>query len=291
MHNFLILAMFASLMLLSTDTRAADWRVPSLEDTVYMHTEEGLVIIELATFMAPAHAQRFRQLIKEGFYDGLPFYRVIDGFVVQAGDAANTKKTEHRSPLEPEFTRATSEQSTFVSVQRPALLAPETGYLHGFSAGRDPESKQEWLLHCPGVVAMARATEANTATTDFYVVIGQAPRHLDRNMSVFGRVLYGMDTLQRIKRGKRDQGGVISEPSLQSKIEWAKLANDIPLTERFAIQVATGTAEQTQNRLQAARSLDNPFYVFKGDGNRPIDLCYYQTQVKVVAPTSVQPDA
>src|SRR5690606_39743658 len=60
-----------------------------------------------------------------------------------------------------------------------------------------------WLTHCPGIVAMARNNEPDTGSTDFYIVIGQAPRYLDRNLTIFGRVIDGMEVVQRIHRGDR----------------------------------------------------------------------------------------
>jgi peptidylprolyl isomerase len=83
---FIIIFGLALLPFVDANTSEKEWRTPSPDNTVYMQTSEGLVIIELAPFIAPEHTLRFKNLVKEGFYDGLDFYRVIDGFVAQAGD-------------------------------------------------------------------------------------------------------------------------------------------------------------------------------------------------------------
>lgn len=261
----------------------SEWRTPDLDNLVYMQTSEGLVVFELAPFMAPEHSKQFVGLVKEGFYNGLDFYRVIDGFVAQGGDISGEKASKVKKVLNAEFTRAANENADFISIQKPEFIAPETGYLKGFSAGRDEQAKQEWLLHCPGNLAMARSVEAHSATSDFYIVIGQATRHLDRNMSSFGRVLVGMNNVQRIKRAPVDvASGVIEDAAQRSTIEWVKMAADIPLEQRLQIQVLKAESSTHKARLESARTMDNAFYHFKGNGN--LDLCYYPLKVKVTAP-------
>ena len=75
--------------------------------------------------------------------------------------------------------------------REPDLFARQTGFIEGFAGARDPQGGTAWLAHCPGAVAMARNEGPDTSRTDFYIVIGQAPRYLDRNMNVFGRVVHG----------------------------------------------------------------------------------------------------
>lgn len=258
-----------------------EWRTPEPENLIYMQLDTGTVIIELAPFIAPVHVAQFKALVKEGFYDGLDFYRVIDGFVAQGGDVTEQKSSRHNKVLKAEFSRPTPASSDFMLVQSPDFMAPETGFLHGFPAGREPKTKQEWLLHCPGNLAMARNNQADSATTDFYIVIGQATRHLDRNMSSFGRVIYGMPALQALKRANiNNASGVIEDVSKRSKILNIKLASDIPQPQQLNIQVQKQTSEPVQQRLASARTLENEFFHFKGNGN--IDVCYYQLKSRLV---------
>ena len=128
---------------------------------------------------------------------------------------------------------------------------------------------------------MARNNEADSATSDFYIVIGQATRHLDRNMSSFGRVIYGMPAIQALQRAElNNASGVIDNKHKRSKMLSIKLASDIPQLQRLKLQVQTQQSEAVQQRLASARTLDNEFFHFKGNGN--VDVCYYQLKSRLV---------
>lgn len=248
---------------------------PQQENLVYVHSDLGLVVVELAPFIAPNHVAQFKALVDEGFYNGLDFYRVIDGFVAQGGDVTEKKQSKYSASLAAEFTRPLTSTSNFVTVQSPGFLAQQTGFMQGFPSGRSLTEKQEWLLHCPGAVAMARNNEADSGSTDFYIVIGQAPRHLDRNMSVFGQVIYGMENVQAMKRGDPNiAGGVISDVDQRSKILSAKLGTKVDKRQQINFTRNLVTSDTFQARLQSARTLDSEFFHYKGTGN--IDVCYYR---------------
>ncbi|WP_088329917.1 peptidylprolyl isomerase [Lacimicrobium sp. SS2-24] len=127
---------------------------------------------------------------------------------------------------------------------------------------------------------MARSVDANSATTDFYVVIGPAPRHLDRNMSVFGRVIYGMEHIQGLPRGDAMvNSGVIETPQHRGKIVTARLASKVPETARLSLQIQRTDSKAMQTRLEQGRSMDNPFFKYKGNGK--LDICYYPPHVRI----------
>ena len=275
------LALLSMVSALGAHGSGTEPNVLSHEQLVYLYTDEGLVVIELAPFFAPQHVERFSQLVTSGFYDGLPFYRVIDGFVAQGGDASGERETQYNKPLAPEFSRPnTSFKDAFTAIQTPAFLAESTGFIQGFPAGQSKTDDKQWLLHCPGAVAFARGNEANSATTEFYIVIGQAPRHLDRNMSVFGQVVYGLDKVQRFLRGDANvNGGVIDADKPQTRIRRAVLGGQVAKEERILLRRDAVNSEAFSNRITSARSLDNPFYHYKGTGN--IDVCYYRPRVSV----------
>ncbi|TDF35081.1 peptidylprolyl isomerase [Alteromonadaceae bacterium M269] len=276
------LSVLITTLLLSLFSYADEqWRIPAQEDLIYFELETGTVVIELASFMAPKHVERFKILVDEGFYDGLDFYRVIDGFVAQAGDVSEEKPSKNKDPLKSEFTRIMSGTSQFSLVQSPDFIAPEAGYLNGFAAGRDRKTKEEWLLHCPGAVAFARNTEADSATTEFYITIGQATRHLDRNMSTIGRVIYGMPAVQAIKRASvNNASGVIENSAKRTKILSAKLAKNVAKEKQIQIEIQKQDSQQVKDRLASARVLDNDFFHFKGNGN--LDVCYYQLRTRTI---------
>ena len=279
MKGFLL----AGLLLVSSTLLAEQQRQVQANDLVYMMTSEGLIIYQVLPQVAPNHAQRFRDLVNEGFYNGLEFYRVIDGFVAQAGegelewDNVKGKPSKFKSELKAELTRPLSKQ--FKLVQSPELLAPETGFIDSIPAGRDPKTNEEWLLHCPGTVAMARDVGVDTGATEFYINIGQAPRHLDRNMSVFARVVSGLEVAQRMARGDRAAGGIVSDKEKRAKIMWAKLGSNVDKKDKKQVFVDNFDSERFQTRLSSAKKKTNAFFVYPGNGN--VDVCYNQPNVDV----------
>ncbi|MGH6872385.1 MAG: peptidylprolyl isomerase [Rhizomicrobium sp.] len=219
------------------------------DNLVLIDTKYGQVAVELAPAFAPQHVARLKKLIRAHFYDGQTFYRVIDGFVAQGGigeDTASTKDTTKKDAardkqwpkLKAEFDRPFGDDVTFTPLGNPDLFAPEVGHVDGFPVGRDPADKRMWIIHCPGTFAFARNNDDDSATTEFYIVIGEAPRRLDRNLTAFGRVLSGMQYLQKLERGDPDvESGVIQDVSRRDPILRMRLASDMPQAGRPAYRV------------------------------------------------------
>lgn len=261
------------------------WYKPEKENVVTMDTHYGPVTIALEPDLGPNHVARFRNLIKEGFYDGRYFYRVVDGFVAQGGSNETHEVTPKTSLLKAEFTVPLKEAAIVVENNDP--FAPATGFYHGFPVGIDKARKEMWALHCPGTVAFARDNEKDTGSTEFYIVIGQAPRHLDRNMSVVGRVVSGMPALQKLPRGDNDKSGFIESPPAESKIISTYIGaakkpakDDAQNTLPFYLQLPTHN--EYQKRIALGKNLDSPFFHDKVYAPRPIDVCYYTTKTTQV---------
>jgi len=290
-YNILMLVVL-SLIISSTalsqenESKSEQWRTPASSNMVYMQLEGGKVIIELAPFIAPKQVRRFVDRINEGFYDNTEFYRVIDGFVAQGGDVSETKESKYSSPLKAEFTRQINSDEDFLLVQKPELFAQQTGFLNGFAAGQDLESGEEWLLHCPGVVGFARGNESDWSTGDFYIIIGQAPRQLDRNMTILGRVVYGMPAVQNLKRAELGAAnGIIEDETKRSPIVSIKMASDVPADERLNVQVQQQASDTFATRLNNGRTRSNEFFKYKGNGD--IDVCYHNLPTRLApAPTN-----
>lgn len=228
---------------------AKDWREVDSNNLVLIETRYGRIAVELEPDFAPAHAARVRALARAHFYDGLSFYRVIDGFVAQGGIGEGTAATRDHPkraeelakwpPLKAEFDAPIAQISApFTPLGSPDLFAPEAGHAKGFPAGRDTKEGREWLIHCPGTFAFARDNGADTATTEFYIVIGEAPRRLERNLSAFGRVIDGMQFVQKLERGDPAvKAGVIQDVSRRDKILRFEIAADLPKKKRPHYQV------------------------------------------------------
>jgi len=173
----------------------APWREVADEDLVILQTLTGDVVIELAADAAPAHAAQFREAIRANLYNDEFFYRVIDGHVAQAGLEFESRLNDWTElPLEAE---RPIDAHDFAPLGNPDLFAEIAGHRDGFAAGR--EDGQEWLLHCPGAVGMARDTPPDSGATEFYIAIGHR-RYLDRNYTLFGRVIAGLEHINRLDR-------------------------------------------------------------------------------------------
>ena len=255
----------------ATAAEEVTWREVDPERLVFMELHEGLVAIELNPEFAPKTVKQFRRLVQERFYDGLSFYRVIDGFVAQGGDGSDLGEFSDVPLIEREFERDWSDELPWVQVQKNDLFAPMTGFVNGFAVARDPQQGKAWLAHCPGTVAMARNDSPDSSRTDFYIVIGQAPRYLDRNMNLFGRVVDGMTALQSIRRGKSMHNGVIQDETARSRIRSMKLASDIPEEERQKAYVMDTESEGFDDLLKDRRNRKQKF--FHNKPPKVLDVC------------------
>ena len=139
-------------------------------DTLHLELATGRVVIKLRPDLAPKHVERVKQLAAEGFYDGTPFHRVIEGFMAQGGDPTGTGTGGSKLPnLPAEFTRA----AKFVR----------------------------------GTVGAARTNEPNTANSQFFIMFAPSP-HLDGQYTIWGQVTEGMELIDRLKRGEGGSGTV-----------------------------------------------------------------------------------
>jgi peptidylprolyl isomerase len=132
------------------------------EDTIVIETTRGPVTVELRPDLAPKHVARIKELARQGFYDGVVFHRVIDGFMAQTGDPTGTGRGGSGQKLGAEFSKA---------------------------------------LHKRGTVSMARARSSDSADSQFFICFGDAT-FLDGQYTVWGRVIEGMENVDRLKRGE-----------------------------------------------------------------------------------------
>jgi peptidylprolyl isomerase len=144
----------------------------STENTLVLETTKGRVVITMRPDLAPGHVARIKELAGSGFYDGVPFHRVIDGFMAQTGDPTGTGMGGSGQKLKAEFTA-------------------------------EP--------HVRGICSMARAQDPNSGDSQFFICFDDA-RFLDKQYTVWGQVVEGMDNVDKIKRGEpvRDPDKIIS---------------------------------------------------------------------------------
>lgn len=255
-------------------SRAEDWRRPDPANTLYLELPTGRVVIELAARFAPEHVANIKALAREKFFDGLPIGRVQDNYVTQWGDLDEIRKTGTATRKLPDETSiAWNASLPVVKLPDADGYAPATGWLDGLPVGiEDNASGRVWLTHCYGTVGVARGDWPDTGSgSELYVVIGQAPRHLDRNIVLAGRVLRGMELLSSLPRGSGALGFYTDdEKPKRMLIRAARLAGDLPRSERTAIEVLRTDTALFTRYLETRRNRREEWFV------RPaghIDVC------------------
>jgi peptidylprolyl isomerase len=221
----------------------ADWRTLDPQDTLYLDLAGGRVVIELAPGYAPLHAANLRTMAHEHYFDGLAILRVQDNFVTQWGDPdAEDKDKAHAfgkasRTLAPEFERDIAKGLPFTRLPDGDVYAPEVGFSGGMPVARDPKAGKTWLAHCYGMVGAGRDNGVDTGSgAELYVVIGQEPRQLDRNIALVGRVVQGMELLASLPRGTGALG-FYEKPEQRLSIKSVHLAADVPEAERTPLEL------------------------------------------------------
>jgi len=256
-----------------------DWRSPDPDNTLYLQIPGGRVIIELAARLAPAHVANIKTLARAHYFDGLAILRVQDNYVVQWGDPAQQRPVPAAVHMvAPEFTADRSAARHFERLPERDVYAPEVGFLDGFPAARDPRSGLLWLAHCYGMVGVGRDDPPESDGTELYTVIGHAPRQLDRNVTLVGRVLKGIELLSSLPRGSGEMGFYAqAEPPVP--IASMRIAADVPVDERTRIEVLRTDSATFHNVLEQRRNRRESWFKFN-PGH--IELCNVPLPVRTL---------
>lgn len=229
-----------------------DWRRIADEDLMVIELARGgRVLIELAPAFAPRHVANVKALVRGRYFDGLAVMRVQENYVVQWGDAEAKKPvgTAQRT-LPAEFFRPLDASLPFTPLGDVDAYAPATtegtGFSAGFPAVRDTARGEAWLAHCPGMVGAGRDTAPDSGGgTELYAVIGHAPRHLDRNVTLLGRVVQGIEHFSTLPRGTEALGFYKTQRERQP-LRRVRLASELPAAQRPALEaLRTDTATWT----------------------------------------------
>ncbi|MBO0738777.1 MAG: peptidylprolyl isomerase [Alphaproteobacteria bacterium] len=173
LRRFLLLAVA---LVLGGKAMAAD-----LENTLYMDVPAGRVVIEMRPDLAPATVAQIKALVRRGFYDGIVFHRVIDGFMAQTGDPKGDGTGGSGHKLKAEFSNE---------------------------------------KHVRGVVSMARASDPDSADSQFFIMLAPAPS-LDGKYTIWGKVTSGMEYIDQIKKGDPARNGMVTNPDKIIKMQVA----------------------------------------------------------------------
>jgi peptidylprolyl isomerase len=262
-------------------TVAEDWRPLDPENTLYLQLPQGRVVIELAPAFAPLHAANLRLLARQKYFDGLAIVRSQDNFVVQWGDPSDTPRSlgAAQATLPPEFTVRLTPRLPFDPIPDRDGYAPEVGFSQGFPAARDPGRGEAWLAHCYGMVGAGRGNEPESGNgAELYVVTGHAPRQLDRNIALVGRVVSGMERLATVPRGSSPMG-FYEQPGQYVPITSVRVAADVPAGEREALEVMRTDTASFRALVESRRNRRDDWYLVPAGY---IDLCNVPIVVRPV---------
>ena len=243
-------------------SKPADWRPLDPDNTLYMELPAGRVVIEMAPTFAPRHVANIKVLAREHYFDGLAVIRSQDNWVVQWGDADEKNPRPFKSAaakLPGEFTVPLKTDTQFTRLPDRDGYAPVVGHSNGFPVGHDPKAGKAWLTHCYGMVGVGRDNDADSGNgSSLYVVIGHAPRHLDRNITVVGRVVSGIALLSTLPRGTAAMG-FYDKPEQLVPIGAVRLAADVPEAERSKLEVMRTESATYQAAVEAQRNRGGPW--------------------------------
>ncbi len=246
--NFkIVIAGVASLALLAASvpavaqTPAAEWRTVAPENLLIIDTAKGRILVELEPRIAPLSVARVRTLADQGFYDGLKFHRVLEGFMAQTGDPEGTGAGGSDLPdIEGEFQFRRGRDFGFVNI----VAAPtgQLGIAGSMPVFTQPDAQMMvtadfktagQALFCPGVAGMARNQDPHSANSQFFLMSG-ANDSLNGLYAPFGRVVAGMDVVQALKPGSEAANGRVTDPDLMTR---ARTAAALPERERPVVRV------------------------------------------------------
>jgi len=260
----------------------ADWRPLDSDNTLYVELPGGRVVIELAPAFAPLHVANIKTLARARYFDALSIIRVQDNYVVQWGDPDN----RHPLPagigrVEPEFDSPSREGLPFTPLPDGDVYAPEVGFSGGFPVARSASLHRTWLAHCYAMVGVGRDLDVRSGSgAELYVVIGHAPRHLDRNVALVGRVVQGMELLSALPRGGEAMG-FYSKTQAPMPIKSIRIAADVPVGERSRLEVLRTDSAAFTALIESRRNRPEEF--FKVAAGR-IDLCNVPIAVREQRP-------
>jgi peptidylprolyl isomerase len=261
-------------------SQASDWRSLNPENTLYLELEKGRVVIELAPEFAPKNVANIKALVKEGYFDGLAIIRSHDNYVAQWGDPSEKREFKNASKkVDAEFTVKYKQTDPFTRLPDVDGYAPQVGHVNGFAAGRDPKSRTTWLTHCYGAIGVARGNDIDSGNGgSLYAVTGHAPRNLDRNITVVGRVMHGIELLSSLPRGTGALG-FYEKPEERTPIKTVRLAADVPEVERSKLEVFRTDTSSFKALVEVQRNRAGDWYKFAANH---IELCNVPVPVRLV---------
>jgi cyclophilin family peptidyl-prolyl cis-trans isomerase len=258
------------------------WRTVEQDHLLYIETDHGMIVLELAPEFAPQHVERMTTLANERFYDFLVWHRVIDGFVAQGGGSrTNPAHSTDMDRVPGEFTMRRDPNETVIFETQDRVVNPRSnpsmaraGFWNGFPAGTQAAALasitadgrvESWLLHCEGAASMARTSDPNSAGSQFYITRGDA-EHLNAQYTVWGRVRAGQDAVDAIAVGTAGQDPGFTPDTIRSM----RVGSDTDFDAQVTIEVMDTNSQAFADWLMA-----------QGEGGEAPDVCAIDVPVRI----------
>ena len=267
-----------------------DFRALDPENTLYLElgnnpsaplAPAGRVILELAPAFAPHHVANVKALVREGYFDGTAIVRVHENYVVQWADPDGQRPIENAQRTLPAELDRPALGLPFTPLPDRDTYADEVGFSDGFPAARDAASGTAWLVHCYAMLGAGRDVASDSGGgTELYVVIGHSPRHLDRNVTLLGRVLSGMERLTSLPRGTGALG-FYERPEQRVPIARLRVAADVPAAERTELEVLRTDTATFEALVESRRNRREEWFLHPAGH---IEVCNVPLVVRPRAP-------
>ncbi len=258
---------------------AGAWKEISADDLVVMDLANGgRVVIQLAPDFAPVHVANIKALARDNYWQGSTVYRVQDNYVAQWGHNESGKPWPTGVTVKPpaEYTRPLAGLA-ITPIGSADAYAPGTGFSDGWPIAYSEKGGWADLAHCYGAVGVGRDLSPDTGTGgELYAVIGNAPRQLDRNIAVVGRVIDGIDKLSSLPRGT-EALGFYKDKAQYVPIARIQLASQMPAGERPSYEYLDTGSPSFAQYLHVRANRHDDFYIQPAGG---VDLCNVQVPVR-----------
>ena len=232
------------------------WQQVNNDDVLRIDLPTGRVYVQLNPQLAPGHVDNIKKLAREGFYDGLNVYRFVESFVAQGGDQSGEKQPSQGSKgIAGEMFLTTENPLEITPLNAVDGYADKTGFLNGFAVAQNNDGKKTWMTHCTGTFAMARGNEIDSGGTEFYITLAPQ-RYLDKNTTVFGRVLEGMEHAQRLLRTP-----VEGQPF--NPISQVRVLSDIASEDSSAFTVFDTSSEDFKELIESRKNRPSEWFIDK----------------------------
>jgi peptidylprolyl isomerase len=258
---------------------ASAWKtIPANELLVMDLANGGRVVIQLAPEFAPVHVANIQALARNGYWNGATVYRVQENYVAQWGLNESDKPWPAGVTAKPpaEYTRPLK-GLRIKPLGSPDAYAPGAGFASGWPVAYNSKAGWADLVHCYASVGVGRDLSPDTGTGgELYAVIGQAPRQLDRNIAIVGRVIDGLDRLSTLPRGT-EALGFYKDKAQYVPIAQIRLASDLPEGERPSYEYMDTSSATFAKYLHIRANRHDDFYIQPAGG---VDLCNVQVPVR-----------